>query len=293
MTTFFHADDYGITKQQTKHILSLSQHGIRKGLLNSVSVMPNTPYTKEAVSSLKDTGIRKVVHLNFIEGKSVHPSEELPLLTNENGMLRCTFSYLLKLNFASRTKKKQVKEQLKKEILAQIRVVYDSETDICIDSHQHFHMIPLVLSALYEVVTEQGYHVSMLRVPTDPLLPLFKHPSFILKLRPVDVLKWMILSILKWMDHSLLQKFSSDIPVFFGIFFTCRMYPSIVEKLLLDYQSIAEKKGKSLELMLHPGAVSDQSDLLDASNEQLVTFYASNDRALESETFLYLSEHES
>ncbi|MDE6219323.1 MAG: ChbG/HpnK family deacetylase, partial [Lachnospiraceae bacterium] len=48
---WFHADDYGVTTEQSKRILSCYQDGV----LNSISVLPNTPALRESLDILDRT----------------------------------------------------------------------------------------------------------------------------------------------------------------------------------------------------------------------------------------------
>lgn len=83
---WFHADDYGVTIEQSKRILDCWQNGV----LNSVSVLPNTPVLKEALKLLdqadsEGTQIRRVLHLNFVEGKPLAGAENVPDLVDKTG----------------------------------------------------------------------------------------------------------------------------------------------------------------------------------------------------------------
>ena len=75
---WFHADDYGVTIEQSQRILDCWQ----KGALNSVSVLPNTLVLKEVLQLLdqadpEETQIRRVLHLNFVEGNPLAGAENV------------------------------------------------------------------------------------------------------------------------------------------------------------------------------------------------------------------------
>ena len=286
--TYFHADDYGITQAQTDLILDCYENGV----LNSVSVMPNTDYLPDALKRLEGTGIRKVCHLNFIEGKSLSDPSKCPLLVDKDGHFCCSFGYLLKCNFGSPSRRRHLKQQLEREILAQIKAVFCDDTCISVDSHQHFLMIPVVLEAFLSVIADNHYTLSEIRIPTDPLKPLLTTPRVWKYLRPVDVIKWCVLRFLSLGSRKKLEAYGATIPVFFGIFFTCHMEHSIVSALLLKYQKIAAKKNTSLELMFHPGAISSTNELLDPNQQDLVLFYASDDRRKEAMALKALSKRD-
>jgi predicted glycoside hydrolase/deacetylase ChbG (UPF0249 family) len=274
---FFHADDFGVTLKQAGHICECFQ----KGCLNSVSVMPNSPVVPEAfqlIGELVNSGrIRCVVHLNFLEGKSAAPAEEIPHLVKENGKLGCTFGSLLKANYSA--KRKLYKMELKKEIAAQIAVVVKLQQSnrINVDSHQHFHMIPVVWEALMEVIAENHYELQYIRIPQDPLRPLLTTPQVWKYIRPVNLVKWMVLKVIGPSKKKIAAT-GADVPVFFGMFFTCMMKLEIVEKLLPGYMRCADERGRDLELMFHPGAVPERKLLLDPDNRELQQFYAARER---------------
>lgn len=284
---FYHADDFGVSMRQTAIMVDCNENGV----LNSVSVMPNTGRCEECFaeidSKVKSGEMRCVVHLNFIEGPSLAPVEAVPHLLNEKGMLGCSFVSVLKMNYSS--KREMFKQELKREIEAQIaRVVSLTGTKkINIDSHQHFHMIPIVWKAIMEVVSEQGYEIEYLRISLDPLSILLSTPSVWKYLKPVNLIKWLLLGFL-CPGKKKLQETGAKIPVFFGLFFTCEMKWDVVHVLLPKYQAYAKKRNRDLELMFHPGAVVDEAELLDASNLELKEFYASSNREDEKRTLMTL-----
>lgn len=323
---FIHADDFGVTMEQSKSIIECSQ----KGALNSISIIMNSPYAIPAYNELvRDAGlsdkIRAVIHLNFVEGKPCalsgsqasdarsdsHASDArsasdettfadssashnpLSLLTDARGMFNCTYGKILKASFlSSKSLRAQYKEQFKIEIAAQLASgskLLDTKT-LSIDSHQHYHMIPVVYEALMEVVTENDYKIDYLRVPIDPATPIWSTPSLLFKMPPVNFIKWSLLKFLSTRRKSLERRHYSSIssmhqaPIFFGMPFTCQMQKGLVDdRLFKKYLKIAQKSGRDLELMFHPGAVFSPSDLLDSSQVDLVEFYSSENRQAEKD----------
>ena len=77
---------------------------------------------------------------------------------------------------------------------------------------------------------------------------------------------------------------------FFGIFYTCEMKKEVVEALLPSYKAYADKKGQELELMFHPGNLTDCSELLDKRSRELATFYLSDNRQDEAECLKRMKE---
>lgn len=319
---FVHADDFGVTMEQSKSIIECSQ----KGALNSISIIMNSPYAIPAYNELvRDAGlsdkIRAVIHLNFVEGKpcalsgsqesdtpqdtctcatafedSVATNNPVSLLTDARGMFNCTYGKILKVSFlSSKSLKAAYKEQFKMEIAAQLAAgskLLDTKT-LSIDSHQHYHMIPVVYEALMEVVTENDYKIDYLRVPVDPATPIWTTPGLLFKMPPANFIKWSLLKFLSTRCNPMKKRHFSSIssmhqaPIFFGMPFTCQMQKGLVDdRLFKKYLKIAQRHGRDLELMFHPGAVYSSTDLLDSSQADLVEFYSSDNRQAEKDVIM-------
>lgn len=288
---YFHADDYGVSPDQAARILTCHA----KGVLNSISVIPNAFQIEECRALLEkedaENKIRRVLHLNFVEGRPLAEKKQVDMLIDSAGYFSCSFIQLLKWNYTQRGKKREkLKSQLKAEIRAQLRrVTQESDYRItAIDSHQHYHMIPIVMESLLEVLREEMVDVEEIRIPVDPLLPLLQTPAVWFKVPIINWIKWAILWFHSAKCRKLLKKNDICSPVFFGIFFTCEMKKDVVEKLLPKYKKYAKKKKEALELMFHPGNLTRHLELLDERNEQLEHFYMSENRFLEAECLIQM-----
>lgn len=283
---YFHADDYGVSYHQSERILDCQAEGV----LNSISVIPNSPKLGECLELLnkRDTGeeIRRVVHLNFVEGKPAASVEQVDMLVDETGFFSLSFVKLLTWSYSKRGEdRRRLKEQLKTEIAAQLRNV----TGVCdykitaIDSHQHYHMIPIVMETLLEVLEEKRLTIDKIRIPVDPVTPLLQTPSLWLKIPVINWIKWAILWLHAGRNRKRLKKKGIKVPVFFGIFFTCEMKTEVVQKLLPKYIAYAKKRRMYLELMFHPGNLTEKEELLDKRSKELKEFYMSDNRLKEAE----------
>ena len=96
---WFHADDYGVTPEQSKRILDC----YKQGVLNSISVLPNSPALVECRELLEETDpehqIRRVLHINLVEGRPVAGAERVSMLVDEQGMFSCSFVKLWLWNY--------------------------------------------------------------------------------------------------------------------------------------------------------------------------------------------------
>jgi len=286
IVTYFHADDYGVTPRQSEEILSCYE----EGALNSISVIANAPQLEKCHQLLeeKDTKkrIRRVLHLNFVEGHSVAPAENIDMLVDKTGYFSCSFMKMLKWNYLIKGEcRKQLKEQLVLEIAAQLdRVTQECDYHItAIDSHQHYHMIPIVMESLLEVMEKKKLLIKEIRIPVDPLGPIMATPSLWLKIPFINWIKWGILWLHKGKATKHLKQRKIQTPVFFGIFFTCQMKEKVVARLLPKYTKYAVRHGKSLELMFHPGGLETDQELLDKRSKELREFYMSDNRKREAD----------
>jgi hypothetical protein len=99
----------------------------------------------------------------------------------------------------------------------------------------------------------------------------------------INWIKWMILRLYKGRNTKILGKRGINVPVFFGIFYTCEMKYDVVKRLLDSYVSFARKSNRDLELMFHPGNLDAEYELLDAGSRELKEFYMSDKRFYEAQ----------
>lgn len=287
---WFHADDYGVTLQQSERILDCC----RNGALNSISVLPNTPALKESLKILDETDpdgsqVRRVLHLNFVEGRPLAGAELVPLLADKSGYFDKSFIHFFWWSYFKRGRARQeLKRQLKLEIAAQLRAV-TAENDYritAIDSHQHYHMIPVIFDCLMEVLSDKDFEtldIQYIRIPVDPAAPLWKDMHMLMGVPKINWIKWCILKVNASRNKKILKNRGIKSPVFFGIFYTCEMKWEVVETLLPAYEAYADSKNEELELMFHPGNLTAEYELLDARRNELAEFYMSDNRFYEAE----------
>lgn len=286
---WFHADDFGVTLGQSERILEC----YTQGALNSISILPNTTSVSECLKLLDKTDtqceIRRVLHLNFVEGKPLIKKEHIDLLTNQEGFFDKSF---IKILFWSITKHGAKRNELKHQLKLEIKAQLDMLTKVndyrisAIDSHQHYHMIPIVFDTLMEILTENAQEytaIREIRIPVDSLQPIFKVRGMWRKVPLINYVKWLILKCFEHRNRKKLQKAGIGSPLFFGIFFTCEMKWEIVSKLLPQYIKLAQKHNQKLELMFHPGNLESTKELLDSNSKELEMFYQSENRFKEAE----------
>lgn len=82
-------DDLGYSEGVTLGMLSAYE----KGIVNSMAIMINMPYAKEAILlAKKHKGLCLGLHVNVTNGKALAPIDQIPTLVDENGVLSLVVS---------------------------------------------------------------------------------------------------------------------------------------------------------------------------------------------------------
>ena len=288
--TEFHADDYGLFTAQSKRILQCKE----TGALNGISIIPNGDELADCLSLLPDTGLSLTVHLNLMQGHCLAEPSSVSLLTDQNGVFSVGFCELL---FCSLFGKRDVyKRQLKRELSAQIHAllpVFEKRgLPLRIDGHAHWHMIPVVFDAMMEVIRDEKLPVSYIRIPAEPVSVYLKNFFRILPFPPVNIIKSLLLSILSYVNRkrwkSLLSRMEAR--VFLGVLLSGCFDLRRMRAVLPDAEALARKRGCGLELLAHPGAVHEESDLIRTTNRNDRLFFTSPARSQEAEALLHICE---
>ena len=312
-TTFIHADDYGITPAQARRILSLSSSCDGNGALNSLSIFTNSPSFPEAAGLVKPYwnhgSIQVHLHLNLVEGTPVCSSSEVPLLTNEQGMLSNNFLGLLIRSLG--TARKAFFKQLVCECRAQIRRFVSQfpsqQGHMQLDSHQHVHAIPLVYQALATALREEGCEIFLLREPLDPLY-LYQAPCSSNERQALHSSKHhagatlpqppLINKAKTALIKSLWTKCPKNempwvvnkprcAPLFCGVALSGKM-DEFNEGLLSMFQQEAQRQNRNLEILFHPVSVPLEK-CLDPNNKPFAEACASASRQREAERIITMS----
>ena len=247
---YYCADDYGISVPCCEHI----EECVKDGIINKISVLPNSGVKgiEERIKTM--SGVLFCIHLNLVEGTCVSDKDKLFLLTDNNGYFKNTFAGLFKLSLLNQ--KNEFKNQIKTEIKAQILKALDflpKNAPICLDSHQHTHMIPLIFTAVSEVIKEEKLNVEYLRIPSEPILPFLKVPGFYLQYFSLNFVKQFTLKFFKFCNRKKIKDLNVSTACFFGIMFSGNMNEKRVKKLLPHYKKYAEKHNLNIEVLFHPG----------------------------------------
>ncbi|MCR5626989.1 MAG: ChbG/HpnK family deacetylase [Lachnospiraceae bacterium] len=284
----YHADDYGLFIKQSQRILDCCD----KGALNGVSIMPNSPNLDECMKLLKGyDDIYITVHLNLVSEKPLSPKNEIKCLVDEKGYFHNPF---LKLTLASLfpDQKRIYKDRIKKELTRQLMrcAPYMKNGNYRIDSHRHYHMIPVVFDALMEIIEEKGLKVEYIRDPSENISLIVGNKDIIRAAKPVNLVKVAVLNIFSLRNKCKSKLFREKSCKFTGVYFSGNMnYKNaslIVNKVKNDTRYIKE----NWEVLFHPGGVEEKEDLITLCDKEDKSFFTSQGRRDEAEALRMFAE---
>lgn len=284
---YISADDYGLCDISSMRI----KQCIDKGALNKVSVFPNFDAV-DLNEILKNKNVRVCLHLNLVEGKCMANSDEIDLIADKNGDFKYTFGGLFKLNLFH---KKELESQVYKEIKAQVvfwKSILPEGVPFCIDSHQHTHMIPAVFKALLRVLDDEKISLEYMRIPSEPLMPFVKTPSLYFTYSGINVIKQWLLKLLWLVNKKYAKKYHIPTAYFLGILFSGKMDEKRIDKILPKYIKMAQKNGRDIEVLFHPGYLDEKEFNLKDKSVTFEKFYLSENRKTEFDSVIKISMKE-
>ena len=298
------SDDYGETVNTSRDIIDL----LKEGCLDGISILSNMSSYETCARLLVDSVSdfkfipRINVHLDLIEGVSLLDGSVL------SWDWKRLFLLSLRIPVRDRNGRRmsypEIYEKLTKEIRAQIsrgraltEKVYakaDScgvgcmERGLCIDSHQHAHLIPIVWKALMRVVDEDSLEVSHIRTAHEPLWPFLKHIG--LGFKPIGFVKNRILALLAPKAERYLKEHGIKPAYLWGLIMSGHMDMDRIEKILPDVLKKCARKGYDLELNIHPGRMLPGEITEEIPADSAESFYLSADREAEAATVRVFKE---
>ena len=170
----FNADDYGFCDQVDEGV----RLAIKNGYINSVAAFGNAHDGLERLKKLAPYQDRADIgcHLSITAGK---PITDAPTFKGKDGYFR-KFTELKRPGTFSAEKREKVKQELKKEIYAQVDVLVNAGIDVKHLSSHHNALVffPEYFEAQIEVAKERGY-----RMRSTTIIPKLKNDLFLLQLR--------------------------------------------------------------------------------------------------------------
>ena len=262
----FHADDYAASVENSKRILEL----IRAGRVDSISILTNMGCYKECMKLLKEAwpSLKKKpllsLHINLIDG------HWLSARRGSEHIIHNSWEKIFLHSAIPGGKKKKLKKAFSAEIAAQLSAFRDETAKLTddegkalplrIDSHVHTHMIPLVYDSLMEALERSGLkdEVRFIRCSTEPLAMFLFTPGITGTITPINLFKNITLHFLSHTIRKKLGKLDIETGRLFGVAMTGHMDETRVAKLLPKMEKYAKKKDCRLEILSHPGRVSEK-----------------------------------
>ncbi len=242
------ADDFGISTENNLAVLEAAKFGI----LNSTSVMVNTPYLDENILNelLNMPDFRVGLHLNIFEFNTLK-SDLNPnsLLYDKNGEFHNGFGYVLKKSL-----NKDFLDEVEEEYRLQIEKALKYFKPAHIDSHVHMHAIPNLFKIVCRLAKE--YDIPYVRTQ-------FEKPYFIpdkkmfRKNNIINLVKVVLLDYFTLSNRNILKQYNlatNDYIV--GVQYTGNMD---VNTLYLGYKANS-KNNKLTEALLHPTQNKNKKD---------------------------------
>ena len=286
-----HADDFGESVHASEDILDC----LKAGKLDSISVLANMSCFETCVKRYREEEKyfpqkpKISIHLNFMEGSCLADSKQMLGLVDTEGQFCISWGKLFLRSFLPGRKKLQ--DQLQNEMELQISAVRRAFPEIVklrFDSHQHTHMIPVVASALFEVIKKNSLEVEYIRDSREPLLPFLKVVSLYGTYRPINFIKNFILKCCSWFVAGRFHKIGLEPMYLCGLIMSGRMDKERVGVLMPLLKKTALKRGRVLEVLFHPGQVLKSELTPEFSQEEAIEFHVSEDRRVEKQTVMSL-----
>ena len=271
----YHADDYGLFKTHSRHIIETYHNGA----LNGISIMPNSPYLDECMADIAD--IREklfvTVHLNFVEGKPLS-GQKAGRLTDGDGNFNISFGKILLVGCVPVLRRFYFK-QIRREIDAQIEKCrpYMNGGKFRLDGHVHYHMLPLVFDAMIDVIKEKKLEVSYIRFPREEIDVYRRAAGKVKDIKPINVVKALVLNTLSSRNErkhgAFLAELGIEKKLFMGVMLSGHMFHENVSACLPFAADIQADRGlHDMELLFHPGDVTQEEEVKELTSPDDLSF---------------------
>ena len=307
-TTDIHADDYALTVNTSKDMISC----MREGYLDSISILPNMSCFRECMELLYQVipelpFLPKMsIHLNFVEGRSLAGTGHVPFLAKGGrNLMQLSWGELFVLSY-NPWKRQTVKEQLTREIKVQIETAHTAirraiaiaeehgiackQKNMRIDSHQHVHMIPVVWEALTEVIEEEHYEVEYIRNAKEMLGVFVSEISLWKTYRPINFIKNILLRLYSHKADRYAHTHNLEQMYLWGLVMSGHMDYDRIVRLCPKVTAKAEKDNRVLEILFHPGLTLSEEVSKEIDEKAAKDFYLRQDRHVEMDALMKTSQ---
>ncbi len=156
------ADDFGLHSAVNHGIIE----GYQKGCLRSTSFVAAGAAAEEAAELARENpGLGVGIHLTLVAERPVLPPEKIPSLVGDDGLLLSDHTAFIKRYMTGGVRMEELRAECEAQILRArqlgVRLTH-------IDSHQHLHVLPGVISLALVLAKEYGF--SKMRLPAEAFL---------------------------------------------------------------------------------------------------------------------------
>ncbi len=214
-----------MTASVTRRILEAWKDGV----VSSFSVMANGEDTEGVTVGIgENSGLESRIsaHLTLTEGYAIAPKEEVKLLTDEEGVLKCGFMGLLKTwKFAGKKKRNEIVGQVETEWRSQIEKIAalcgERKID-AVDGHIHIHMLPFLFDVAARLAKEYG--IPEIRVSQEPFFISSRMKDNLSPAFAVNMIKHFLLNHYAKNARKIMREYGLSGPdLLVGVLFTGRM----------------------------------------------------------------------
>lgn len=168
------ADDFGLHSEVNHAVIE----GYRRGCLRSASFMSGGSAAEEAASLARENpGLGVGIHLTLVAEKPVLSPTKIPSLVGEDGRFWSDHTVFIKKFLIGAISLSEVGAECEAQIL-RAKALGLSLTHL--DSHQHLHVLPKVISVVLSLAKRHG--LKKMRLPGEPCFftggyaaPIFRH----------------------------------------------------------------------------------------------------------------------
>lgn len=287
----YHGDDYALSLNNSKRMLEL----IDSGKMDSISIIPNMGCFDECMNMLSerwnsfDKKPLISVHINLIDGFKLSERASGNNNTDTEEVSPVYFrnswgSYFLCSLMPGKRKKElglALREEIKCQILA-VRNALPESLPLRLDSHVHAHMIPVVFDAMMDAVEELDLkkELAFVRNSREPLFVFLKDKEYRSTFPFINIIKNIILNVLSRRVSRRLTAAGLPDAMLWGLIMSGNMDKVRVKKLSDPVLKKAAKKDSYLEILCHPGIVTE-SELRPEYGPEDLSFITSPNRNVE------------
>jgi chitin disaccharide deacetylase len=185
------ADDYGADPDIDRGIVEAFEHGI---LTSTTLLVASSPDWEKAALRAKSIGLPMGLHLSLTQGHPVAPREIVPDLVDAEGRLALSAGRLVGMSWQSEKQHAKIYDQIRTELNAQIGLLRDRGFELThLDSHQHFHMNPVIFRIAEELANRNG--IGSMRFVREPFFGFHLYHRVLPNLRRLNQIKGALLAL--------------------------------------------------------------------------------------------------